>query len=738
MTPGTSLLRGQYTIEKFLSTGGFGITYLARDSLDRRVVIKECFPNALCRRAGPSVSARTRVRQAEFVSVVKLFVREAWSLSKLTHPNIVGVHQVFEDNETAYMALDYIDGYDLLEVIKDENLRLSKPQVEDALRKILSAVAFIHSQDVLHRDISPDNILIERETGEPVLIDFGAAREEVSKVNRVLSELRVVKDGYSPEEFYVNGSTQGPSSDLYALAATFYHVITGAAPPSSQSRLFAIATQDPDPFVPLDTTCGYDQAFVAAINMALAVLPKDRLQSADEWLAMISPESAPVIAPAKSDPADAPKRGDSVAAAKATLDRAAAAQLQQSAPARKSKTPFLLASAAVIAIAAGLTVTLGGKSESEPPDVEVATAPLQPVAPAEPAVAVTVARAATPAPAEPVDADAETALAEATPAAVVDTAAAPDPEPTEKVASADPASTEAAPVVDIVLPEGVELITPAPGYKLAETPDASGNSVPAADLQVAAAAPALPDGLVLPEGVELITPAPQPGTESAPEPEVTGGPDATAPATKAEPAPAAQPLSTELALSAVTETQGLHLPFFHDGAALTRIATLAPGAADWMAPGQVIVDIAGDPMRSFDDIPGLLRSKVNSARTAGKTEVSTMVGIEAYPGAEIIRKPLSLAIVPEVSIGRSVQMQVVQTQDGLRPVVTAIAQDVQTDLQVGDILQMYVSKDGPIEIGGNLREIVMREIALGTRQLNFAVTRDGDGWLASLTIDLQS
>ena len=126
---GTPLLHGQYKIESFLSSGGFAITYLARDSLDRRVVIKECFPNALCRRTGTSVGPRSRAHQAEFRSVVKLFVREAWSLSKLTHPNIVGVHQVFEDNETAYMALDYIDGFDLLQTIEDDGKRLSKPSM---------------------------------------------------------------------------------------------------------------------------------------------------------------------------------------------------------------------------------------------------------------------------------------------------------------------------------------------------------------------------------------------------------------------------------------------------------------------------------------------------------------------------------------------------------------------------------------------------------------------------------
>ncbi|WP_457644979.1 protein kinase domain-containing protein [Profundibacter sp.] len=289
LKPGTELLHGQYTIEEFLNSGGFGITYLAKDSLDRRVVIKECFPNTLCRRSYARVGARSRAHQAEFKSVIDLFVQEAKSLAKLNHPNIVGVHQVFEDNDTAYMALDYIEGFDLLETLEDGGERLPPAEINKILRKILGAVDYLHGQNILHRDISPDNILIDKKTSEPLLIDFGAAREEVSKASRVLSALRVVKDGYSPQEFYVNGSKQGPSSDLYALAASFYHLITGEMPTDSQTRLAALAADEDDPYLPLAGRIeGYDEAFLAAIDKALNVLPKDRIQTAKEWMEMIS------------------------------------------------------------------------------------------------------------------------------------------------------------------------------------------------------------------------------------------------------------------------------------------------------------------------------------------------------------------------------------------------------------------------------------------------------------------
>ncbi|MDA8747777.1 serine/threonine protein kinase, partial [Litoreibacter sp.] len=250
LTPGTVLLNGQYRIDRYLASGGFGITYLARDSLERVVVIKECFPEAICNRANKTVRARSRSHLSEYQSLVNMFVREARSIAKLNHPNIVGVHQVFEDNETAYMALDYVEGRDLLDMIESGPMEMTPEDVKALLLKILDAISTVHGQDMLHRDISPDNILVDKH-GAPILIDFGAAREEASKKSRALSAVMVVKEGYSPQEFYIAGSQQTPCSDLYALAATFFHLITGRAPPNSQSRLAAIAAHAPDPYKPM-------------------------------------------------------------------------------------------------------------------------------------------------------------------------------------------------------------------------------------------------------------------------------------------------------------------------------------------------------------------------------------------------------------------------------------------------------------------------------------------------------
>jgi len=287
LQPGTELMRGQYKITRYLNSGGFGITYLATDSLDRPIVIKECFPQSFCRRNGLQIEARSESHIGELRSIVRLFSQEARSLAKLQHPYIVGVHQVFEENNTAYMAIDFVKGHDLLAIIEQKLMLLRPDQLRAILRKVLDAIGFVHSAGLLHRDISPDNIIITDEL-TPVLIDFGAAREQATKATRALSALRVVKDGYSPQEFYIAGSEQGPCSDLYSLAASFYHAITGELPPDSQVRIAAHVANEPDPYVPLaKKTSDYDESFCAAIDKAMAILPKDRVQSAAEWAVMM-------------------------------------------------------------------------------------------------------------------------------------------------------------------------------------------------------------------------------------------------------------------------------------------------------------------------------------------------------------------------------------------------------------------------------------------------------------------
>ncbi|WP_170401728.1 protein kinase domain-containing protein [Ruegeria arenilitoris] len=286
LQPGAKLLHGQYEILRYLSNGGFGITYLARNSLDREVVIKECFPGALCHRNGDLVEATDPDHKDDLRAIIDLFIQEARNHARLVHPNIVDVHQVFEDNDTAYIAMDFIKGCDLLDYVENPDNKTGPDFIVQVTEKMLSAVSFIHQSGMLHRDISPDNILIN-ENGEPVLIDFGAAREQAANQSAALLTLRVIKDGYSPHEFYVRGADQGPSSDLYVLAATLYHAISGERPIDGQTRLNAFNNSQEDPYTPLAGRFkGYPEGFLEAIDKAMEVHVTDRLQTALDWLRM--------------------------------------------------------------------------------------------------------------------------------------------------------------------------------------------------------------------------------------------------------------------------------------------------------------------------------------------------------------------------------------------------------------------------------------------------------------------
>ncbi|NJM84701.1 MAG: protein kinase, partial [Tabrizicola sp.] len=527
LKPGTKLMHGQYTIEEFLNSGGFGITYLARDSLDRRVVIKECFPGSFCRRSRTTVGARSRAHQAEFRSIVKLFVQEAFNLSKLKHPNIVGVHQVFEDNDTAYMAMDFVEGSDLAETLDGEANRLSPPEVMAVLEKILDAVRFIHGKGLLHRDISPDNILIDRKSSNPVLIDFGAAREEVSKASRALSAMRVVKDGYSPQEFYINGSPQGPSSDLYAVGATFYHLITGKTAPNSQLRVSSIASQQSDPYEPLgDSYEGYPPAFLRAIDKSLNVFPKDRIQSADEWLAMIgSDKAAPgtIVLP-ESAQTSVPTR-----------------QISSMIPAQmKSSKGMLVASAAAIAIVAGLAAAASGVfsgGDTATKGAEAAPETSAPaVAPPPKTAEVAPKKEVPPAAKAPID-DVKESVAKLPDAMVPRLPEkSADAEEAAKAAAAKKSAATAAlpPPSGVVLPDGVELIAPP---KVVEAP-----VVAAAKPE--AATPEKPPAKAETAGAKVTAPVEKPPvveTAKPEEPVVTAPPATAKVETPAAPAEAAAP-----------------------------------------------------------------------------------------------------------------------------------------------------------------------------------------------------
>ena len=284
LPPGTRLLNGLYEILAPLQQGGFAMTYVARDSLERNVVIKECFPSGLCERSSGLVRAVSPQAEAQFATLKQQFLREARGVATLKHPYVVAVHQVFEENNTAYMALDYVDGIDLISVLDDEPERLTPAFFEATLRETLKAVRHIHANGILHRDIAPDNIRVDA-ADRITLIDFGAAGARTACSAPTTVSVPAVKDGYSPPEFYGFGEAHDFSSDLYSLGATFHHLITGKVPPTGQERRMAISSGAADPYVPLcagEWTCGYH--LLLTIDLALEVERERRPQTADQWL----------------------------------------------------------------------------------------------------------------------------------------------------------------------------------------------------------------------------------------------------------------------------------------------------------------------------------------------------------------------------------------------------------------------------------------------------------------------
>jgi serine/threonine protein kinase len=294
LLPGTPLLHGQYRISRFLNSGGFGITYIACDALNRDVVLKECFVEAFCSRHHNDVMPRSDMARPHLQRALSSFEEEGRILAAMNHPNIVRIHQLFAENGTSYMALDYVAGHDLVDIVEEKKAILTPGQIVRIAERLISALSHIHDRSLIHCDVSPDNICVSP-AGEPVLIDFGAARKVVDGVAQKHSGFSLVKDGYSPPELYQSNGVCGPESDIYALAASLYYAITGKTPVDGEARLRALIGDRPDPLITLAGVIpGYPPGFLATIDKAMSVEPGDRFASAKSWLrAMATPPVAP-------------------------------------------------------------------------------------------------------------------------------------------------------------------------------------------------------------------------------------------------------------------------------------------------------------------------------------------------------------------------------------------------------------------------------------------------------------
>ena len=267
-----------YKFEKVLGQGSFGITYLAIDTmLNRKVAIKEYFPREFAARDSTLTvkAAGNRDDRDNFVWGLKRFLDEARVLAIFDHPNIIQVRRFFEANGTAYLVMDYCDGTPLDELLKLKGV-LSERELEALVGSLLNALEIIHKTNFLHRDIKPANIFIKND-GTPVLLDFGAARQEL--VSHSKSVTAIATPGYAAFEQYSSHGNQGPWTDIYGFGATLYRAVTGKKPEDATNRMLE------DALVPTLKLCHgkYKSNTLKAIDAAMAVKPQDRPQTISEW-----------------------------------------------------------------------------------------------------------------------------------------------------------------------------------------------------------------------------------------------------------------------------------------------------------------------------------------------------------------------------------------------------------------------------------------------------------------------
>jgi non-specific serine/threonine protein kinase len=294
---GTAL--AQYLITGLIGQGGFGVVYLARDTeSNRTVAIKEFLPTAIAARGSRGeVLPRNSDLTNAFASGVKGFLREAYLLSEFSHPALVAVHKAWEQNGTAYMAMQYYPGKTLREVRKTgplANRRPTEARIQGWMSPVLEAVSELHAHRVIHRDISPDNVLVMA-NGDTVLLDLGAARQVLGGMTQALTT--ILKPGFAPIEQYVEDGSmeQGRWTDIYGLGAVIYFLVTGQAPTPATSR---IVRDNMPPLAALAPRDLYSPHFFNAVAKALSLRAIDRFKSIAEFRTalgwVIQPRAVPV------------------------------------------------------------------------------------------------------------------------------------------------------------------------------------------------------------------------------------------------------------------------------------------------------------------------------------------------------------------------------------------------------------------------------------------------------------
>ena len=281
---GSYLQNGKYRIIGMLGQGGFGITYLAVQSgLERKVAIKEFFMKDLCNRDGCTshVTLGTEGSRETVARFREKFLKEARNIARLNHPHIVRIYDIFEENGTAYYVMEYAEGGSLADLLKRKGC-LSEPDATRYILQVAEALAYIHGENMNHLDVKPANILLN-DRNEAILIDFGLSKQYDALTGGQTSTTPVgISEGYAPMEQYKQGGVSefSPETDIYALGATFFKLLTGKTPPSA-SDVF-------EDGVPVDElkARGVSQEAIWVIKNAMEPKKKDRMKDVRLFLAL--------------------------------------------------------------------------------------------------------------------------------------------------------------------------------------------------------------------------------------------------------------------------------------------------------------------------------------------------------------------------------------------------------------------------------------------------------------------
>ena len=258
---GILLQGGKYKIDKSLGQGGFGITYLAEQTnLNRKICIKEFFMKEYGERTESAdtdadatvltgVSAVTSAAAEIMGRYREKFVKEARTIARLDHPGIVRIHDVFEENGTAYYVMDFIEGENLNDLVKREGA-LSEDRALGYIRQIADALSYVHSHNIMHLDVKPANVLVRKSDDKAILIDFGTAKQYDSEGTQTSTTPVGLSAGYAPIEMTKPGGVQtfSPETDVYSLGATLYYLVTGQNPPDASERIEMIMEGETLPY----------------------------------------------------------------------------------------------------------------------------------------------------------------------------------------------------------------------------------------------------------------------------------------------------------------------------------------------------------------------------------------------------------------------------------------------------------------------------------------------------------